>query len=344
MRRACRYPTLFTLGLFILGCTESLSAKEAAYWPTSSSLFWQRAPYEQWVQPTASGNTISGLFGCVRNNGNRFHEGIDIAPEKRDWKGEALDTIHAFQSGIVTHISSVSGNSSYGRYIVIEHSGSNPAVYSLYAHLRSIQPGLKVGSRVTGGQVIGVMGRSASGYTIPKERAHLHFEIGLRLSDRFTNWYNRQPSITTPNRHDNFNGINLVGMDVLDYFEQYRDGKISSITDYFRQIPTAFTVHYATRQVPALLIRYPGLLGGRAHPDRLTGWNIDFSWYGLPLRFTPVEGDPQTVRSPASLRIVALDRPLMEQFPCRQMLSLQSDGSVLPGRNLLQTLEILFQQ
>ncbi len=320
------------------------SAKEVPHWPASPSSFWQY-PYpalDQLIQPTVSGNAESGLFGCVRNNGRRFHEGIDIAPQRRDGKGEAADFVHAFLSGTVAHISSVSGNSSYGRYIVLEHNDCNPAVYSLYAHLRSIQPGLKTGDSVQAGQVIGVMGRSASGYSIPRERAHLHFEIGLRLSDRFQNWYTAQ-SFSSPNHHDNYNGINLVGMDPLEYFELYRTGRITSITDYFRQLPTAFTVHYASAHAPMLLLRYPGLLGGKADIKKLVGWTIDFTWYGLPLRFTPVEGDPSSVSS-TSIRILSFNRELMERFPCRQTLSLQSDGSALPGPTLLQILQILFQR
>lgn len=311
------------------------------HWPTPSQAFWSGQPFESFIQATASGRWESGLFGCVRNDGRRFHEGIDISPESRDRRGEAIDPVLAFLPGIVVHLSPQTHQSSYGRYIVLEHPDSNPAVYSLYAHLRSIEPQLRVGDRVSAGQTIGVMGRSASGYTIPRDRAHLHFEIGLRLSNRFQNWFNRQ-GFTSPNHHENYNGVNLVGLDPLDFFQQYRHGRISSVTDYFQQLPTDFTIHYSTSKLPMLLTRYPGLLSGRADPQRLVGWDIDFTWYGLPLKFTPVEGDPATIRE-SQLRVVSFDAQVLSSNRCAQTLLPQSNGTAVPGKNLIRNLQLIFE-
>jgi murein DD-endopeptidase MepM/ murein hydrolase activator NlpD len=57
----------------------------------------------------------------------------------------------------------------YGRFVKISHGGDYG---SGYAHLSRIAPGLKRGSRVTKGQVIGYVGSTglATG-------AHLHFEM-----------------------------------------------------------------------------------------------------------------------------------------------------------------------
>jgi hypothetical protein len=138
--------------------------------------------------------------------------------------------------------------------------------------------------------------------------------------------------------------MNLVGMDPLEYFELYRAGRITSVTDYFRQLPTAFTVRYTTTQVPRILLRYPGLLGGKANIHEITGWDIDFTWYGLPLRFTPVTGIPSTKSTSGSIRILSFDRELADQFRGRQTLSVQSDDTALPGPTLKQILQILFQR
>mgnify|MGYP003889612835 CR=1 FL=1 len=71
----------------------------------------------------------------------------------------------------------------------MEHNSLTPSLYSLYAHLDTISPNLAIGSKVTIAQVIGKMGNSSSGYRIPLERSHLHFEMGLRLTNKFQNWY-----------------------------------------------------------------------------------------------------------------------------------------------------------
>ena len=113
-------------------------------WPTPNPAFQNGEPIEAFVQPTASGKKESGLFGCVRNNGRRFHEGLDLYPVARDKRGEALDTVYAVLSGRIVYINKVAGHSSYGRYIVIEHDQESPAFYTLYAHLARINDAVSI--------------------------------------------------------------------------------------------------------------------------------------------------------------------------------------------------------
>ena len=119
-----------------------------------------------------------------------------------------------------SHVNSVSGYSAYGKYLVLEHNKIVPKLYSLYGHLASIEPGIKIGSEIKVAQKIGKMGNSAS-YRIPLNRSHLHFEIGLRLTDNFQSWYNHK-KFSTPNRHGNFSGFNLVGFDPTLLFKVLR--------------------------------------------------------------------------------------------------------------------------
>ena len=172
-----RNPSWIALGLFpallVAGPRIELS------WPTPNTAYLEGKPIDAYVQPTVSGEVASGLFGCVRSGGGQFHEGVDLKPVSRDRRGEATDDIFATMSGVVRHINLRSGESSYGRYVVIEHPDLKPAVYTLYAHLSSVAPGLKTGEAVARGQVIATMGRSAGGYAIPRDRSHLHYEIGL---------------------------------------------------------------------------------------------------------------------------------------------------------------------
>ena len=135
----------------------------------------------------------SGSFGCVRNNGYKFHEGLDLYPLNRDKKGRATDSIFSAMSGTVSYINEISALSAYGKYLVIEHNDANPALYTLYAHLESIDKNLKIGTKVQAAQAVGKMGNTSSGYHIPLNRSHLHFEIGLRLTNSFQTWYNKKP-------------------------------------------------------------------------------------------------------------------------------------------------------
>ena len=65
-------------------------------------------------------------------------------------------------------------------------------IYSLYAHLREVRRGLKVGQAVKAGEEVAVMGRTANTReSISKDRAHLHFELNLLVNDRFAGWYKK---------------------------------------------------------------------------------------------------------------------------------------------------------
>ena len=215
---------------------SALIRGEKPLWPLPGEAFSDGQSHVQFVQPTVSGEPTSALFGCVRNDGHRFHEGLDLAPVQARRRGEATDPVMAIHPGVVAHINRIAGNSGYGRYVVLEHPALNPAIYSLYAHLATIPSSLEIGNTVEEGERIGVMGRSAGGYVIPRERAHLHLEVGLRLSSGFEEWYQRQ-NYTSRNHHGDFNGINLLGWDSLDYFTAFRDGLVDSVMSYFESIP-----------------------------------------------------------------------------------------------------------
>lgn len=324
--------------------TCSLPAEEtglAPLWPTPGTAFTDGRPYADFVQATASGEPESALFGCVRNNGNRFHEALDIAPVLPRRKGEATDPVTAIHDGTVAHISKVAGNSSYGRYVVIEHDGLVPAIYSLYAHLASIPDNLAVGDRVTAGAILGVMGRSAAGYTIPRSRAHLHLEIGLRLSDGFQSWYDRQ-AYTSPNFHGAYNGINLVGMDPLAYFRAFRDHEAASTLDYFNRIRPAVLLHVRSLMVPDFLRRYPSLLLEGSPEEARQGWEVALSAWGMPISFRALqEGELRGVASEGQISVVAVDQEQLKKFDCRDLVVTRG-GRVLLGDGSRRIMELLF--
>ena len=134
-----------------------------AAWPTDSS--------------SIVGNNVNdtaGYFGYSRNNGTKWHAGIDI--------GNVVGaSVFAFADGKVTRASwqnAANHNVGFGQRIVIEHSlktnnGSPITIYTVYGHLNSM--GVSVGATVKKGDVIGTVGRTGNANNVPN--THLHFEI-----------------------------------------------------------------------------------------------------------------------------------------------------------------------
>jgi murein DD-endopeptidase MepM/ murein hydrolase activator NlpD len=319
-----------------------LLAEAGIVWPTPNPAFQEGQPIEDFIQPTSSGRIESGLFGCVRNDGARFHEGIDLFPLFRDRSREATDPIYAVLPGRVAYINTVAGHSSYGRYIIVEHPQVTPAVHTLYAHMRSIAPDLTIGSTVESGTVLGVMGRSAGGYTIPRERAHLHFEIGFRYSDRFQNWFDHQ-NFGSRNHHGVWNGMNMVGIDPLDFYTQLRNGSIASIKQYLEQESIAAIIRVHRSQIPDFVTRYPALLKRPLDRNReVVAWDIYFTWYGLPLVWDPLYRDEGISGNAGSVQILRYNRALIEANRCRRLLSFSTDGRASLARYGETTLSKLF--
>lgn len=310
-------------------------------WPTPNTAYLEGKPIEAYIQPTVSGVPESGLFGCVRSNGYQFHEALDLKPICARERGEPTDEVYATMEGVVRHIATKAGESSFGRYIVIEHPAATPAFYSLYAHLRSIRPGLKEGDMIGRGEVIGVMGRSAGGYTIPKERAHLHFEMGLRITNSFQPWYDRQ-KFGSPNLHDEWNGMNLMGFDPRDFLDRFRAKEVNDIGEYLARLPVAVTVRVAAGRTPDFAERYPSLVKQALPPGSLiAGWEIDCYWTGLPLALRPLSASDLAGQRPRSVRLVSVDH---EQVVTHRAITLVRGraGREEPAKELLGVLEKLF--
>ena len=104
----------------------------------------------------------SGSYGERRKRsrgGYRMHTGIDYAATYGTPIVAAID-------GVVMHAAIQPYG--YGRHVIVDHGSGYK---TLYAHMSRYKPGLKVGTKVTKGQVIGFVGNS--GFS---KGAHLHFE------------------------------------------------------------------------------------------------------------------------------------------------------------------------
>lgn len=289
-------------------------------WPTPNPAFQNGEPLERFIQPTVSGRTESGLFGCVRNGGSRFHEGIDLFPIERDRRGEPLDPVYAVLPGKVVHASRVAGYSSYGRYVVIQHDEEVPSYHTLYAHLASVADGIMPGARVEAGTVLGVMGRSAT-YSIPRERSHLHFEIGFRLTDDFQTWYGRQ-KYGSKNRHGSWNGMNLVSINPLSFYEAVRFGKVKNLYEYLHSLPAVARIRVYSSQVPHFVKDYPSLVTRSFAGKTVVAWDIGFTEYGVPKEWTPRFAEDQLTGHPGDVKVIAYNPTLLKAQTCRRVLNL----------------------
>lgn len=326
--------------LLLLGAGTGAAARLEFVWPTPGKAWERGRPIEDFIQPTVSGDPESGTFGGVRSGGRQFHEGLDIKPVKRDRHGEPADPVFAAMRGVVRYVSLRPGASNYGRYIVIEHPDLQPAVYTLYAHLARVEPGIRPGATVEAGQTIALMGRSSSGSAIPKERGHLHFEIGLRVTDNFEAWY-RTRKFGSPNEHGAFNGMNLMGLDPLDFLRQWRARRVDDFQQYLSRMRPVVRLRVATSRVPDFIARYPALLRKPMPAGLVAGWEVECNATGLPFAWTPLGPNELVGARPGSVQIVAVAAALARANRSKSLVHSRR-GGYEPGSDLDAMLQQVF--
>jgi hypothetical protein len=258
---------------------------------------------------------------------------LDIRPIGRTKAGEPTDLVFSAMEGVVAYVNPRL-NGAYGRYVVLLHPRAELPVYTLYAHLAALQPELKPGLPLAAGKVLGVMGHSSTNETaIPRERAHLHFEVGLMLSERFQTWYDAdEDNRGIPNHHGLYNGQNLMGMDPTPVLARSKADLLAAV----RGQTVALAVSMRPRRPPDFVARYPALLKG-GDPATAAGWYVEFSWQGMPIGWTALKaGDPRLRAGAWSLFGVKEEyRPLLIQ---RKMLSANGKAA---GETLIRQVDIL---
>jgi hypothetical protein len=272
--------------LMVLVC-GSLSTGAAIFTMPTPNRALLEGNEAQFFAGTADTNWGSGMFGCVRTGGNQMHEGLDIRATKRDRQGEPLDIIYATAKGTVVYVSNKSALSNYGKYVVIRHNLDSLEVYSLYAHLSRIQ--VRTGQKVESGDAIAVMGRTTNTRSpISKERAHLHFEVGFLVNDRFPQWYQK----AAPGQHNDhglWNGRNLLAIDPrpLLMASAKQGGQFNFLT-HVRNQSELCRVFVRDTQLP-WVTRYPGLVKRNPAADRegIAGYEIALNFNGVPFALIP---------------------------------------------------------
>ena len=90
-----------------------------------------------------------------------------------------------------------------------------------------------------------------------------------------------------------------------------------------------------TTKTPDFVKRYPALVRGDA--ERAAGWYVEFSWQGMPVRWTAL--DAASPQLPATRwRLLEIDQGQRARLIQRKMLG---DNGRTPGELLSQNVEIL---
>lgn len=291
-------------------------------------------------QATASGRPESALYGSVRTASSvgrilpSFHEGLDIAPTARDRSGRAIDEVRAIAGGRLAYINPSAGDSNYGIYVVMLHEDPVGQVYSLYAHLASVAPGLKPGLPVDAGTVLGRMGNTPAGI-IPVVRSHLHLEIGFMANDRFPRWISAN-RLKSP--HGRYNGWNLMGIDPLAIFADHRkQGQRFTLLDHLSRIPTAFTLCVPSANLPDFFRRHPALWAGAEF--RGPALVMELSEGGVPLRARSASADEASLIGRRKAVVLSADANVIGRNGRRLVTNRTGSWELAPSGE--QWLEIL---
>jgi len=282
----------------------------------------RRGDNEAFYQPTVEGSIESGMFGCARRGGHRFHEGIDVRCLHRDKRGEPLDEVRAVADGAVAFVNAKPGLSNYGRYILLAHRWDGVEVYTLYAHLAEVAAELKLGQAVAKGQRIGTLGHSTNTKEgIPRERAHLHFEVDFLFNTNFHIWYPKRDPKAPP--FGNFNGLNLYGIDPAALLLATGPNPKLNFAEYVARQTVAFTVLLPPKPFPWLKL-HPEQIQPVHNDAAIVAYEIGVTAWGVPIAVWP--------RSEAGKRlpsVARVDEAELARNGCRTLVQRDKHGWTL---------------
>jgi murein DD-endopeptidase MepM/ murein hydrolase activator NlpD len=311
---------IFFAAVSILFPGAELSAQSPFQFPTANHALYEIGDELKFFAPTAPDKPwMSGSFGCVRDDGTRMHEGLDIRHLQTDRRGEPTDPVMATADGTVVYFSLKPSLSNYGNYIVVRHVVEGLEIYSLYAHLSEIRADLKIGQPVKAGEVIATMGRTSNAEVIAKDRAHVHFELNVLVNDNFATWFNKN-SPGERNDHGEWNGQNLNGLDPREILiaEHNPVTKFSllnflrSQTELCRVLVRATNFPYLKRYAP-LVLKNPV-----AEKEGVAGYEIALNYNGVAFALLPrAESE---IKSRAKIQLLSVNEPVEKANPCRKLL------------------------
>jgi peptidoglycan LD-endopeptidase LytH len=319
---------------------SALFAQEPFQFPTANHNLFIVGNELKFFAPTAPDKPwTSGSFGCVRNDGQRLHEGLDIRHLQTDKRGEPTDPVMATADGTVVYFSKKPSLSNYGNYLVVRHVVQGMEIYSLYAHLSAIQPGIVVGRNVKQGEIVATMGRTSNAETIAKDRAHVHFELNLLVNDNFGAWF-KTASSGERNDHGEWNGQNLNGLDpreilLAEHFQGTNFNLLNFIrsqTELCRVLVRATNFPYLKRY-PMLVLRNPV-----AEKEGVAGYEIVLNLNGVAFALMPRAASE--IKSREKFQLLSVNEAEEKANPCRHLVT-QRNGRWQLANEGLRALEML---
>jgi murein DD-endopeptidase MepM/ murein hydrolase activator NlpD len=304
----------------VLASCVAAYAQSPFQFPTANHALYQVGDELKFFAPTAPDKPwTSGSFGCVRDNGGRMHEGLDILHLQTDKRGEPTDPVMATADGTVVYFNKKPGLSNYGNYIVIRHVVEGLEIYSLYAHLSQVRPGLTIGQTVKAGEVIATMGRTSTAEVISKDRAHVHFELNVLLNDNFAVWF-KKTSPTQRNDHGEWNGQNLNGLDVREILMgEHNPAKKFSLLDFLRGQTELCRVLVRATNFPYLK-RYPALILKNPVADKegVAGYEMALNYNGVPFALLPRAASE--IKGSGKFQLLSVYEPIEKANHCRKLV------------------------
>jgi murein DD-endopeptidase MepM/ murein hydrolase activator NlpD len=311
-------PALWLAGGFF---PALLLAQQPFQFPTANHFLFEPGKELKFFAPTDPDKPwTSGSFGCVRDNGGRIHEGLDIRCLQRDKRGEPTDPVMATADGTVVYFNTRPSLSNFGNYVVLRHTIDGIEIYSLYGHLRQVRPGLAIGQTVKASELIGTMGRTANTVErIAPWRAHVHFQLSLLVNDRFAAWFKR----TNPrerNDHGEWNGQNLDALDARQILlDEYAQGAKFNLLNFIRGQTELCRVIVRATNFP-FLKRYPMLTVPNpvAAQEGVAGYEIALNYNAVPITLMPLAA-PE-IKGGEKFQLLSVNEAEERANPCRHLV------------------------
>jgi hypothetical protein len=180
------------------------------------------------------------------------------------------------------------------------------------------------------------MGNTSSS-AIPLSRAHLHFEVGLIMNERFGAWFRAQK--LKPD-HGLFNGGNLLALSPLRFFGHLDTISGVGFKGLLSEVPRAFTLMIKGNRPLDYFRRYPGLWEGSPFQGR--GMVMMCSENGAILSGRNATPDELQSTPSSKVTLLGVDAKALGRNGCR--LVVEDRGRWRLGEKGMRWLEILEYQ
>ena len=159
------------------------------------------------------------------------------------------------------------------------------------------------------------------------------------MNDRFASWF-RQNKPTERNDHGNWNGHNLLGLNVADILMAERPGqKKISLLDFIRNQPELCRVQVRAKDFP-FLKRYAPLVQKNpvAEKQGIAGYELTLNYTGVP--FAAVPRAESEMKSRSKIFLLSVNETIQRANPCGKLVT-QRGGHWQFTENGRQDMELL---